>query len=162
MTLPNIQIFDAPALSVHSSTSAVHEEHTMDTFVPPELPSPVPSYSPSKSVRTPPASSPVAPSASQHPSSDKRSPSRVSFSTTETLTGRETPESTDPLCDTVFGGPITADPESITASPEASGENVATGIPTRQKLYLSPSPISLFTEGDHGRYKRKPMYVHTL
>ena len=136
----------------------MHEEHT---FIPSELPPPAPSYCTNKSV--PLTSSPATPSVSRpRPSFQPRSPSSISVSSSEALTGRETPEGLNPLCDTVLGGPITADPESIIGIPEVSGENVATSPANRRRLCLSPSPIFFFMEGDRSRYARRPMYVTNL
>ncbi|RPD61237.1 hypothetical protein L227DRAFT_574319 [Lentinus tigrinus ALCF2SS1-6] len=160
MALPDIRISDVAARSSHSLRSAAHEEHPMDVFVLPELSSPIPSYSPEKSA--PPSPSPIAPATLSPPSSVARPSSRVSFAsatTSETLDGQETPKSPDPQCDTVLGGPITADPEPIIAGPDASGENVASKPVARRPLYLSPSSIYFFMDGkESDRYERKPMF----
>ncbi|KAI0720680.1 hypothetical protein C8T65DRAFT_735633 [Cerioporus squamosus] len=160
MITPDIRISDAAARSAHSLRSAVPEEHPMDDFVAPDVPSPPSSYFPYNSAPTSP--SPNALSARVSFSSpDARPPSSVSFASSETLGGRESLRSPTTQEDTVLGGPITADPESIVAGPDTLTEDAAppTSI-SRRKLCLAPSPLTLFTEGDtegatKGRYLRQ-------
>ncbi|RDX47301.1 hypothetical protein OH76DRAFT_1406204 [Lentinus brumalis] len=157
MTSPDIRMSVA-ARTAHGVTSAVPDEHPMDDFVSPELPSPAPSYFPPRSAPTLP--SPIAPSVTLSiPSpADARPPSSVSFASSQTLNGRESLQSPTTEDDTVLGGPLTADPESIVAGPDRPTEHAASAVPTpRRRVYMAPSPVTHFTEGERSRYRRQPV-----
>ncbi len=162
MPLPNNQIFDAAARSAHSVRSAVPYEHPMDAFVRPELPSPAPSYFPPRSESAPTSPSRIAPSVTLSiPSPDARPPSTVFLTSSQTLGGRESLHSLTTEDHTVLGGPLNAEsPEPIVAGLNPPTEHAASAVPTpRRRVYMAPSPVNFFTEGERSRYWRRPVYV---
>lgn len=164
---PDIRISEVASDSVHGRRSAMYGEDTVDDFDTSGWPLPGQIHNPNEHI--PLSSPPIATSKSKPerltrlrvvpsplpfnaPSRDRLSPN----------TGREPPRTSSGIeSDSVLGGPYSLEPEPITAVPDTSRENIAARV-VRQELYLSPSPVSYFMEGDNSRYRPRPMYVNTL